>query len=108
MPADYRDPANAGRTAWRSLGMQMVTRPDLAREQVQAPRPWGVLVGRMGRDRGEPLWFTQPLPSGWKIVLGDLPSNVTKELGAPLYIIRSGENSVTCSRDIAWRRVGRL
>ena len=44
---------------------------------VPLPRPWGAPAD-FG-VRGEPLWFSWPLPSGWKIVLGDLPSNVTKD-----------------------------
>jgi hypothetical protein len=79
MPRFRDTPDEQGRTVWRTPGMQMMDRYEEARgvSSVPMPRPWGVHADFGAR--GEPLWFSWPWPSGWKIVLGDLLSKVTKD-----------------------------
>jgi hypothetical protein len=45
----------------------------------QAPRPYGTTSATALPTDGEPHWFFFPQPAGWRIVMQDLPSDVTQQ-----------------------------
>jgi hypothetical protein len=76
--------AGGGKTTWTSCGKPGGGKANVTHGK-QGPRPWGTTSPTSLPSDGEPHWFYYPQPAGWRIVMQDLPSDVTPDW--VLYII---------------------
>jgi hypothetical protein len=70
--------AGAGKSTWTSRGKPGGGKANVTHGE-QQPRPYGTTSATSLPTDGEPHWFYDPLPQGWRIVMQDLPSDVAPQ-----------------------------
>jgi hypothetical protein len=68
--------AGGGKSIWTSRGTHGGGKGGVTLGK-NAPRPYGTTSATALPTDGEPHWFYHPSPAGWRIVMQDLPSDVT-------------------------------